>query len=157
MFMRWKKFNWISGADYHVYRFCSVSCPVLSCLLDGKYTLPRLSTRRTMRPIVLYSTQLQTHTLNSYQKIGLNMIANDSTGRFFGRKPTSVTSESNVRIGESAMPWEGDSEGKVYKYQYHPHGDKSQPLRNAPSALNTVIVPDVTLPAVRICPPFIGQ
>ncbi|PYH44942.1 uncharacterized protein BP01DRAFT_357293 [Aspergillus saccharolyticus JOP 1030-1] len=68
--------------------------------------------------------------------------------RYFGRKPTSVTSESNVRIGESAMPWEqADSEGKVYKYQYHPHGDKSQPLRNAPSALNTVIVPNVTLPA----------
>ncbi|KAF5014378.1 hypothetical protein F66182_14660 [Fusarium sp. NRRL 66182] len=66
--------------------------------------------------------------------------------RFFGRKPTSVTSESNVRIGESAMPWEGENEGKVFKYQYHPHGDKSQPLRNAPSALNTVIVPNVTLP-----------
>lgn len=47
------------------------------------------------------------------------------------------------------MPWEGVSEdGKVYKYQYHPHGDKSQPLRAAPSAMNTVIVPNVTLPAV---------
>ncbi|KAH1293159.1 hypothetical protein KXX11_009399 [Aspergillus fumigatus] len=66
--------------------------------------------------------------------------------RYFGRKPTSVTSESNVRIGESAMPWERDDDGKIYKYQYHPHGDKSQPLRNAPSALNTVIVPNVTLP-----------
>ncbi|GMF73464.1 unnamed protein product [Aspergillus oryzae] len=62
-------------------------------------------------------------------------------------KPTSVTSESNVRIGDSAMPWEREDDGKVYKYQYHPHGDKSQPLRNAPSALNTVIVPNVTLPA----------
>ena len=69
--------------------------------------------------------------------------------RYFGRKPTSVTSESNVRIGESAMPWQGQSEdGKVYKYQYHPHGDKSQPLRAAPSAMNTVIVPNVTLPEV---------
>ncbi|KAL1987741.1 hypothetical protein VTN96DRAFT_2581 [Rasamsonia emersonii] len=68
-------------------------------------------------------------------------------GWYFGRKPTSVTSESNVRIGESAMPWERDEDdGKVYKYQYHPHGDKNQPLRNAPSALNTVIVPNVTLP-----------
>jgi hypothetical protein len=46
------------------------------------------------------------------------------------------------------MPWERDDDGKIYKYQYHPHGDKSQPLRNAPSALNTVIVPNVTLPAV---------
>ncbi|KAJ5372213.1 hypothetical protein N7517_004219 [Penicillium concentricum] len=68
-------------------------------------------------------------------------------GWYFGRKPTSVNSESNVRIGESAMPWQGQSEdGKVYKYQYHPHGDKSQPLRAAPSAMNTVIVPNVTLP-----------
>lgn len=69
--------------------------------------------------------------------------------RYFGRKPTSVNSESNVRIGQSAMPWHSDEEdGKVYKYQYHPHGDTSQPLRNAPSAMNTVIVPDVTLPEV---------
>ncbi|OQE16831.1 hypothetical protein PENFLA_c026G03514 [Penicillium flavigenum] len=68
-------------------------------------------------------------------------------GWYFGRKPTSVNSESNVRIGESAMPWHGESaDGKVYKYQYHPHGDKSQPLRAAPSAMNTVIVPNVTLP-----------
>lgn len=69
--------------------------------------------------------------------------------RYFGSKPTSVNSESNVRIGESAMPWHNVSEdGKMYKYQYHPHGDKSQPLRAAPSALNTVIVPNVTLPEV---------
>jgi hypothetical protein len=47
------------------------------------------------------------------------------------------------------MPWHGEStDGKVYKYQYHPHGDKNQPLRAAPSAMNTVIVPNVTLPEV---------
>jgi hypothetical protein len=70
--------------------------------------------------------------------------------RYFGTKPTSVTSESNVRIGESAMPWQrDDDDGKMFKYQYHPNGDKNQPLRNAPSALNTVIVPNVTLPKVR--------
>ena len=57
-----------------------------------------------------------------------------------------------MRIGDSAMPWEREDDGKVYKYQYHPHGDKSQPLRNAPSALNTVIVPNVTLPAVCSIP-----
>ncbi|BCR91592.1 uncharacterized protein ACHE_70435S [Aspergillus chevalieri] len=68
-------------------------------------------------------------------------------GWYFGRKPTSVTSESNVRIGQSAMPWHAaEEDGKVCKYQYHPHGDTSQPLRNAPSAMNTVIVPKVTLP-----------
>lgn len=47
------------------------------------------------------------------------------------------------------MPWHAaEEDGKVYKYQYHPHGDTSQPLRNAPSAMNTVIVPKVTLPEV---------
>lgn len=72
--------------------------------------------------------------------------------RYFGKKPTSVTSESNVRIGDSAMPWEREDEGgKIYKYQYHPHGDESQGLRAAPSALNTVIVPNVTLPKVSFC------
>jgi hypothetical protein len=50
------------------------------------------------------------------------------------------------------MPWHAASEdGKIYKYQYHPNGDKSQPLRAAPSALNTVIVPNVTLP--EVCSP----
>lgn len=69
--------------------------------------------------------------------------------RYFGRKPTSVTSESNVRIGESSMPWERDDHGgKSFKYQYHPNGDRDAPLRQAPSALNTVIVPNVTLPKV---------
>jgi hypothetical protein len=78
--------------------------------------------------------------------------------RYFGSKPTSVTSESNVRIGESAMPWHGESaDGKVYKYQYHPHGDKNQPLRAAPSAMNTVIVPNVTLPEVCHHYPPAGQ
>ena len=73
--------------------------------------------------------------------------------RYFGKKPTSVTSESNVRVGESSMPWEVAEEGgKSSKYKYHPHGDKNQPLREAPSALNTVIVPNVTLPVV--CYPF---
>lgn len=51
------------------------------------------------------------------------------------------------------MPWHKVSEdGKIYKYQYHPHGDKSQPVRAAPSAMNTVIVPNVTLPEVRFSP-----
>lgn len=81
-----------------------------------------------------------------YQKILITLL-----NRYFGTKPTTISSEeSNVRIAESAMPWKADHEGKVYKYQYHPHGDKSQPLRNAPSAMNTVIVPDVTLPEVYI-------
>ncbi|KAG2007884.1 hypothetical protein GB937_008244 [Aspergillus fischeri] len=101
-----------------------------------------------------YSSKLEEATLDKapkrdpelYVLLGVMSGAFLIAGWYFGRKPTSVTSESNVRIGESAMPWERDDDGKIYKYQYHPHGDKSQPLRNAPSALNTVIVPNVTLP-----------
>lgn len=54
------------------------------------------------------------------------------------------------------MPWEReDKGGKTFKYQYHPHGDKNQPLREAPSALNTVIIPNVTLPKVIL--PHLSQ
>jgi hypothetical protein len=71
-------------------------------------------------------------------------------GWYFGSSPTSTTSESNIRIGESSMPWqieEKGTEGKAnFKYQYHPHGDKNKPLKKAPSALNEVVIPDVTLP-----------
>ena len=73
-------------------------------------------------------------------------------GWYFGRTPTSTSSESNVRITQGAMPWQldgDDADGKAhFKYQYHPHGDTSKPLKNAPSALNEVIVPNVTLPKV---------
>ena len=41
------------------------------------------------------------------------------------------------------MPWEGNTSGK---YQYHPGGDPKNPPRDAPSALNSVVVPNVTLP-----------
>lgn len=74
-------------------------------------------------------------------------------GFYFGRKPTSATSEAEVSVAESSMPWQvqqGDEdESKHFKYQYHPKGDRSQSPKNAPSALNTVIVPNVTLPKVR--------
>jgi hypothetical protein len=36
-------------------------------------------------------------------------------------------------------------------YQYHPGGDTSKPKKDAPSPLNSVIVPNVNLPKVRIC------
>ncbi|KAE8151942.1 hypothetical protein BDV25DRAFT_138423 [Aspergillus avenaceus] len=106
-------------------------------------------------PARFYSSKVEEASLDKaprrdpelYVLLGVMSGAFLGAGWYFGRKPTSVNSESNVRIGESAMPWERDDDGKVYKYQYHPHGDKNQPLRNAPSALNTVIVPNVTLPA----------
>lgn len=69
-------------------------------------------------------------------------------GWYFGRSPTtSSPAEGNIRIAESTMPWQS-SEETSGKYQYHPGGDTSQPLKSAPSALNEVVIPNVTLPAV---------
>lgn len=59
-----------------------------------------------------------------------------------GRSPTKSTSETPVTI--SSRPWEGEGEGK---YKYHPGGDLSKEPKDAPSALNVVVVPNVTLPA----------
>jgi hypothetical protein len=62
------------------------------------------------------------------------------------RSPTSGSSERSVAEAENSKPWEaGGGEGK---YQYHPGGDTNAPRKDAPSALNTVIIPNVTLPKV---------
>ena len=56
------------------------------------------------------------------------------------------TSETPVAMAKNSMPWEsGSSEGK---YQYHPGGDASAAPKSAPSAVNVVVVPDVSLPKV---------
>lgn len=48
------------------------------------------------------------------------------------------------------MPWEtGAADGK---YKYYPGGDRSAEPKDAPSAVNVVVVPDVTLPKVRTIP-----
>ncbi|KAK6068922.1 hypothetical protein SCUP234_02939 [Seiridium cupressi] len=61
-----------------------------------------------------------------------------------GRTPTKSTSEQSVGMAQSGMPWEsGSSEGK---YQYHPGGDTSAEPKDAPSAINVVVIPDVNLP-----------
>lgn len=78
-------------------------------------------------------------------------------GFYFGRKPTSASSEADVSVANSSMPWEVEhddpqDESKDFKYQYHPKGDRNQSPKNAPSALNTVIVPNVTLPKVGSIP-----
>lgn len=69
-----------------------------------------------------------------------------------GRKPTSSSSEASVSMAEGTMPWQTSSAGgksdEHFKYQYHPGGDKSKAPKNAPSALHSVIVPNVTLPKV---------
>lgn len=65
----------------------------------------------------------------------------DTPANHTGRSPTGATSEAPVNV--AAMPWQGDAEGK---YKYHPGGDPSAAPRDAPSALNTVIIPNVTAP-----------
>lgn len=72
-----------------------------------------------------------------------------------GRKPTSSSSEASVSMAEGSMPWQvgsskGDNAGQHFKYQYHPGGDRNKSPKDAPSALNTVIVPNVTLTKVSL-------
>ena len=75
-------------------------------------------------------------------------------GFYFGRKPTSATSQAEISVADSSMPWQVDHDHdhddhtKHFKYQYHPKGDRNAAPRNAPSALNTVVIPNVTLPKV---------
>ncbi|KIE01456.1 hypothetical protein MAJ_02797, partial [Metarhizium majus ARSEF 297] len=73
---------------------------------------------------------------------GVMVAALGGAGFYFGRSPTKSTSESPVTI--ASRPWEGEGEGK---YKYHPGGDVSKEPKDAPSALNVVVVPNVTLPA----------
>ncbi|KAK3114774.1 hypothetical protein LTR53_006551 [Teratosphaeriaceae sp. CCFEE 6253] len=64
-------------------------------------------------------------------------------GWHFSRNPTSSSSENRVAQAVDSEPWKT---GKDAKYQYHPHGDTSRPKKDAPSALNEVIIPNVNLP-----------
>lgn len=67
-------------------------------------------------------------------------------GWHFSRNPTSSSSENKVSVVAGSEPWnQGGGEGK---YQYHPGGDKSKARKDAPSALNEVIIPGVNLPKV---------
>ncbi|EXJ62180.1 hypothetical protein A1O7_02613 [Cladophialophora yegresii CBS 114405] len=85
-----------------------------------------------------------------YILLGVMTGAFGLAGFYFGRKPTTATSEAEVSVASSSMPWQIDHDhedhSKHFKYQYHPKGDKNQAPKNAPSALNTVVVPNVTLP-----------
>ncbi|KXJ94198.1 hypothetical protein Micbo1qcDRAFT_159235 [Microdochium bolleyi] len=75
---------------------------------------------------------------------GVMVCALGGAGLYFGSSPTKSTSEAEVGIAKEGMPWEtGATEGK---YRYHPGGDSSQSPRDAPSAVNVVVVPDVNLP-----------
>ncbi|KAI1171290.1 hypothetical protein F4777DRAFT_64613 [Nemania sp. FL0916] len=75
---------------------------------------------------------------------GVMVIVLGGAGLYFGRSPTTAVSESSVGVAKSGMPWEtGAEEGK---YRYHPGGDKNANPKDAPSALNVTVIPNVTLP-----------
>ena len=63
------------------------------------------------------------------------------------RSPTSASSERSVSKAEHSEPWKQGSSG-TSPYQYHPGGDTSI-KKDAPSALNVVVIPNVTLPKAR--------
>ena len=67
-------------------------------------------------------------------------------GWHFSRNPTSASSENHVAKAADSEPWKTGSDAR---YQYHPGGDPSKGKKDAPSALNEVIIPNVNLPKVR--------
>ncbi|TID17076.1 hypothetical protein E2P81_ATG09631 [Venturia nashicola] len=64
-------------------------------------------------------------------------------GWHFSRSPTSASSEQKVAKVPHSESWKT---GSSAAYQYHPGGDPSKGKKDAPSPLNTVIVPNVNLP-----------
>lgn len=61
------------------------------------------------------------------------------------RNPTTHSSEANIAKAHESEPWKT---GRSSVYMYHPGGDTSNPPKDAPSALNEVIIPNVNLPKV---------
>lgn len=68
-------------------------------------------------------------------------------GWHFSSNPTSASSENKIGKADGTEPWKT---GRDAAYQYHPHGDPSKPRKDAPSALNEVIIPNVNLPKVSL-------
>ncbi|KAI1437825.1 hypothetical protein GGR50DRAFT_607129 [Xylaria sp. CBS 124048] len=74
---------------------------------------------------------------------GVMVLALGGAGLYLGRSPTSTTSEEDT-VRKSGMPWEtGAAEGK---YRYYPGGNENAEPKDAPSAVNVVVIPNVTLP-----------
>jgi hypothetical protein len=69
-------------------------------------------------------------------------------GWHFSSNPTSSSSENKIGKADGTEPWKT---GRDAAYQYHPHGDTNKPRKDAPSALNEVIIPNVNLPKVSLC------
>lgn len=63
--------------------------------------------------------------------------------------PTKATDARSVPAVPNSEPWNG--EGSTGKYKYYPQGNPMHPPKEAPSALNQVIIPNVNLPKVSIC------
>jgi hypothetical protein len=64
--------------------------------------------------------------------------------------PTGGASESHVEVIPDSEPWkDGQGTASQGKYKYHPYNDVTRPVKESPSALNVVVIPDVTLPKVR--------
>jgi hypothetical protein len=54
-----------------------------------------------------------------------------------------------VDIVPDSEPWkDGQDIASRGKYKYYPYNDVRQPAKESPTALNVVVVPDVTLPKV---------
>jgi hypothetical protein len=63
--------------------------------------------------------------------------------------PTGGGDESTVAIIADSEPWKDEkSASSQSKYRYYPYNDVNQPVKESPSALNVVVIPDVTLPKV---------
>ncbi|TIA59076.1 hypothetical protein D6C77_05097 [Aureobasidium pullulans] len=60
----------------------------------------------------------------------------------------AITGETKVSKIEGTEPWKDGAEGSTGKYRYHARATpgKEARVKDAPSALNTVIVPNVNLP-----------
>lgn len=81
-----------------------------------------------------------------YILAGLMTTVFAGAGYYFASKPTTSVSETAVTHPKDAMPWHSDDPNATYKYKYHPRGDVTQEPKEAPSALHSVIVDNVTLP-----------
>jgi hypothetical protein len=68
----------------------------------------------------------------------------------------AITGETKVSKIEGTEPWKDGAEGSTGKYRYHARATpgKEARVKDAPSALNTVIVPNVNLPRVSWSKPL---
>ena len=93
---------------------------------------------RTCRVALLYVTNLSYTENRCTDQILMSRIR-------IARNPTTHSSESKVAKAHESEPWKT---GRSSVYMYHPGGDTSNPPKDAPSALNEVIIPNVNLPKV---------